>query len=255
MKRLMKAMSAIMLMTVMLFAIGCGKEDNPNHGNGNNGGGNGGGLNGHEYVDLNLPSGTLWATCNVGATTPEGYGDYFAWGETESKTIYDYTTYNYCVSDNVSWSHPLTKYCNDPEWGYNGYSDDLTILQASDDAATAKWGNGWCMPTADQWRELKDNTDFQWMTQDGVEGMLLTAPNGNSLFLPAAGACWDHGLNLVDFFGGYWSCSLNTDNPFYAWGIFFNPESFDNTTNIYYGMDNLLSRCYGLSVRAVRSAK
>lgn len=253
MRKLTKAMAAIILMTVAVFVVGCKPEEDPNNGGGNNSGGIGT-YNGYEFVDLGLPSGTLWATCNVGATTPEGYGDYFAWGETESKSIYDYSTYKYCVSDNIPWSLPLTKYCNDSEWGYNGYIDDLIILQASDDAATAKWGNGWCVPTADQWSELKDNTGFQWMTQNGVEGMLLTAPNGNSLFLPAAGVCSDDDLSLVGFNGSYWSCSLDTGNPYYAWEIYFNPESFDDTSNIYYDLDNQ-SRCYGQSVRAVRSAR
>ena len=141
---------ALMLAVTAMLVVGCTKPDEPgNGGNGGNNGGNGGGgtYNGHEYVDLGLPSGTLWATCNVGAETPEGYGDYFAWGETELKTTYNLSTYKYT---NGSYDQ-LTKYCSNSSYGYNGFTDTLTVLLPEDDAATANWGDGWCMPTADQW--------------------------------------------------------------------------------------------------------
>ena len=93
MKKLMKAVAALMLMTAV---VGCTKPDGPNNGGDNNDGT----INGHAYVDLGLPSGTLWATCNVGADSPEDFGDYFAWGETQSKTIYDWNTYKYCSDGN-----------------------------------------------------------------------------------------------------------------------------------------------------------
>lgn len=174
----------------------------------NNGGG-GGGLNGHDYVDLGLPSGTLWATCNVGAATPEGYGDYFAWGETQPKTTYNWSTYKYA---NGNYDQ-LTKYCNWFDYGYNGFTDDLTVLQPGDDAATANWGSGWCMPTREQWVELYQNTANIWTTQNGVNGRLFTASNGNSLFLPAAGARWDDELNHVGSLGLFCSSSLYSDYP------------------------------------------
>ena len=131
----MKAIAAIMLMTAVACIAGCTKPDEPNGGNDNNGnGGNSGDdLNGHEYVDLGLPSGTLWATCNVGAETPESIGSYFAWGETSTKADYDWSTYKYCNGS----ENTLTKYCNDANYGYNGYSDELVVLQPEDDAATA----------------------------------------------------------------------------------------------------------------------
>ena len=98
-------------------------------------------VNGHEYVDLGLPSGTLWATCNIGANTPEEYGDYFAWGETQTKDTYSWSTYQY--ANGTFWQDPqLTKYCTDANYGYNGFTDNLTTLQASDDPATANWGSG-----------------------------------------------------------------------------------------------------------------
>ena len=92
----------------------------------------------HEWVDLGLPSGTLWATCNVGASKPEEYGDYFAWGETEPKDEYCWSTYLHCKGDYNS----LTKYCHQYDYGYNGFTDNLTELEPADDAATANWGSG-----------------------------------------------------------------------------------------------------------------
>ena len=110
-----------------------------------------------EYVDLGLPSGTLWATCNIGADSPEDYGLYFAWGETTGYSedtsdgrSFDWSTYKYCNGS----SYTLTKYCNDSSRGYNGFTDNLTELVPEDDAATANWGAGWCMPTVEQFDEL-----------------------------------------------------------------------------------------------------
>ena len=125
---------------------------------------NGGGLNDHGYVDLGLPSGTLWATCNVGAETPEGYGDYYAWGETEPKTTYNWSTYQYANGTSLD-DLQLTKYCSQFFFGYDGFTDNLTTLLPEDDAATVNWGAGWCMPTADQWGELLDNTSIAWTTK------------------------------------------------------------------------------------------
>ena len=118
------------------------------------------------YVDLGLPSGTLWAACNVGAVTPEDYGDYFAWGETQPKDFYDWSTYQYC---NGSYN-TLTKYCSDASFGYNGFSDTLSILLRENDAATANWGSDWRMPTNEEWQELYNNTTHVWTTQNGGNG-------------------------------------------------------------------------------------
>jgi hypothetical protein len=195
----------------------------------------------HAYVDLGLPTGTLWATCNVGATVPEGYGDYFAWGETEPKTAYDWSTYIHCKGA----CDQYIKYCNDPEYGYNGFTDDLTTLLPEDDAATAQWGSGWCMPTKEQWVELYQNTTQTWTTQNGVNGGLFTARNGNSIFIPAAGYCGDGVFNNVDLCNFYWSSSLDTSYPGYAWYF----RGFSENYNVFRGY-----RYYGHSVRGVRSA-
>ena len=185
----------------------------------------------HAYIDLGLPSGLLWATCNVGANAPEEYGDYFAWGETAPKDVYNWDTYQYYDGSNV------TKYTG---------SDGLTILLPEDDAATANWGNGWRMPTKEEWQELLDNTTNVWTTQNGVNGRLFTGSNGNSLFLPAAGCRWDDVLYYVGSSGHYWSSSLYTDYPFGAWYFYVYSG--------YYYVDGS-SRGSGQSVRAVRSAR
>ena len=206
----------------------------------------GGGVGEHEWVDLGLPSGTLWATCNVGADTPEDYGDYFAWGETSAKTTYNWGTYqyDYCILD----IRQLTKYCNDSHFGYNGFADTLTTLLPEDDAATANWGSGWCMPTDDQWVELLLNTTNTLITQNGVSGRLFAASNGNSLFLPMAGSRWDDEFYNFDiygcYYGYYWSSSLCIGNPHSAWGFY---DGSDGCCKMN------MEREYGQSVRAVRS--
>ena len=134
-------------------------------------------FNGHEYVDLGLPSGLLWATCNVGATAPEQYGDYFAWGETtgydEGKTDFSWSTYKYCK---VNY-HFLTKYCTDSGFSFNDAADDKTVLDLVDDAARANWGGDWRMPTHEEWSELYGNCSSEWTTLNGVNGHLFTSKN------------------------------------------------------------------------------
>ena len=192
----------------------------------------------HKYVDLGLPSGTKWATCNVGATTPEGSGDYFAWGETTTKETYNWSTYRYCNGD----YNTLTKYSNNAEYGNNGFTDALTTIEASDDAATANWGAGWRMPTREEMVELYSNCTHEWTTQNGVIGRKFTGPNGNSVFLPAAGGRDGSSLHYDGSYGGYWSSSLNSDDPNYARVLNF--DSGDCYTDIG-------ERYYGLSVRPV----
>jgi len=163
--------------------------------------------NGHGYVDLGLPSGTMWAIVNVGATTPRDYGGYYAWGETETKDICEESNYIYY---NGTFDK-ITKYCNYAEMGNNGFTDDLTILEPSDDAATVNWGDGWRMPTEEDAFELIRNCVTTWTTQNGINGYLITGTNGNSIFLPAAGS---HDGNNPDFAGGsgcYWTSTLSID--------------------------------------------
>ena len=195
-------------------------------------------LNGHDWVDLGLPSGTKWATCNVGATNPEDYGSYYAWGETTIKENYDWITYRYCLGS----SNTLTKYCNYASYGYNGFTDNLITLEANDDAATANWGSGWRMPTYDEMNELYNNCTHEWTTQNGVNGRLFIGTNGNSIFLPAAGSRYGSDLDGVGYGGNYWSSSRCTGNPDNARYFFFYSDGCSMYD--YY-------RFCGLSVRPV----
>ncbi len=200
-----------------------------NNGGGNNGGGNGGGgngtYNGHDYVDLGLPSGTLWATCNVGATTPAGFGKYYAWAETTTKSLYDWSTYKYC---NGSEDY-MTKYNS---------NDHLTILQSSDDAATANWGSGWRTPTKEELTELYQYTSHDMAFQNNVKGYKFTSTNGNTLFLPAAGC------DFADDCGMYWTSSVSLDKSYKAWCFAYS----GNMTLI-----NERSREHGFTIRPVRA--
>ncbi len=180
-----------------------------------------------DWVDLGLPSGLLWATRNVGATSPEDYGDYFAWGEITPKSVYEWNTYRYYNS-----STGLTKYTT---------SDGLTILQPGDDAATANYGGR--TPTKEEWQELINNTTSQWTTQNGVKGRRFTGTYGNSLFLPATGRRWGSSLYGSGIGGYYWSSSLGMDCPDCAWYFNFNSGS--------QSMDSS-NRYFGRTVRAVR---
>ena len=198
----------------------------------------GGGGGEHEYVDLGLPSGLLWATCNVGANAPEEYGDYFAWGETQPKNTYNWSNYKYCNGS----MNTLTRYCSNSFYGNNGFTDGLTELLSEDDAATANWGSEWRMPTREEWRELHNHTSARMTTQNGVYGILFTATNSNSLFLPAAG---NNGYHAGSD-GYYWSNTLNQTLPYEA--------SYCNFASASYGLYGY-PRCEGFSVRPVRSAK
>jgi len=187
----------------------------------------------NEYVDLGLPSGTLWATCNVGADCPEGSGDYFAWGETEPKNHYDWDNYKWCNGS----TYTLTKYCNSSEYGT---IDGLTELELEDDAASVNWGPSWRTPTHEQQKELCYACSWQETTKNGVDGWLITGPNGNTMFLPAAGSSSYHGGTH----GAYWSRTLydTGSSDAYSMYIYSGPR-----TNI------IECRTDGFTVRAVRS--
>ena len=179
--------------------------------------------NGHGYVDLGLPSGTMWAYCNIGATNPEDYGNYYAWGETSTKTTYNSSTYT--------------------------YTGNPTTLPSSADAATANWGSAWRMPTKEEFEELKNNCTITYTyVVIGVgylaRGNFFTGPNGNSIFLPAAGCRFDSDLSYDNNWGRYWSSSLRTDYqyPNIAWFLDFTTIN----CNLY-----SINRNSGLTVRPV----
>ena len=195
---------------------------------------------GHEYVDLGLPSGTLWATCNVGADSPEEYGDYFAWGETEPKYDYDWSTYKWCNGS----ENTLTKYCTDSSFGT---VDNKTELEPEDDAAYVNWGLSWRIPTVEQIQELYDNCTSQWTTRNGVNGRLVTGPNGKTLFLPAAGVRRNDSLDYAGSYGYYWSHMVGSYDPYNAY--YLNFFSGDWAIWCFEG------RCGGFTVRAVRASQ
>ena len=176
-----------------------------------------------------------WATCNVGASKPEEYGDYFAWGETTSKTTYNYSWYKWC---NGSYN-TFTKYCTDSS---DGTVDNNTVLDQEDDAAAVNWGGNWRMPTAHEMNELVDNCTWTLTTQNGVNGYQVKGPNGNSIFLPIAGLRKDSSLDRAGSIGCYWSSLLNKGHTGWAEGLYF---SSDEVTCSYF------SRIDGRSVRPV----
>ncbi len=159
-------------------------------------------INGYEYVDLGLPSGLKWATCNVGASSPEEYGDYYAWGETSTKSIY--------TSDNS-----LT---------YGKSMSDISG-NATYDVARSKWNGTWRMPTLAEIEELKNECTWEWTTQGGHSGYKVTAKNGNSIFLPAAGFRNGTTFYRVGEYGGYWCSTPNESDPYCAYSLRFFPTN------------------------------
>ena len=180
----------------------------------------------HVAVDLGLPSGTKWATCNVGASKPEEYGGYYAWGETEEKEVYSQDAYMYYKNGE-----------------YVNLGSDISGTKY--DVAHVKWGGNWCMPTKDDIKELLDNCTSEWTTLNGVNGRKFTSNiNGNSIFLPAAGYRWDGDLYNAGEYGYYWSSTQNPDVSCFAFGLYFY-----SGYAFWYGYG--LYRSYGQSVRPV----
>ncbi len=191
--------------------------------------------NGYDYVDLGLPSGLKWATCNVGATNPEEYGNYYACGETTPKSTYSWSTYKWC---NGSYD-TMTKYCTNSDYGT---VDNKKVLDKEDDAASVNMGGSWRMPTRAEQDELRTECTWIWTTLNGVNGYNVEGPNGNSIFLPAAGYRNDSGLNDKGSYGYYWSSSLLTYDSCYAYYLIFNSD------DVYW---NGYNRCSGRPVRGV----
>ena len=188
-----------------------------------------------EAVDLGLPSGLKWASCNIGAIKPEEYGDYYAWGETETKENDCLETYKWGSGSNLI---SFIKYNTNSQYGT---MDNKTILDPDDDVAYEKLGGKWRMPSYTEWTELSTKCSWTQTTQNGVYGKKVTGPNGNSIFLPAAGCQIGTNLKDVGSNGFYLSSSLDTDNPYLAWFV-----TFSTYVNRYF-----FTRGYGLSVRPV----
>lgn len=192
-----------------------------------------------EAVDLGLS--VKWATCNVGANVPEEAGLYFAWGDTMGYTSdtndghsFDWTTYKYCNGS----ANTMTKYCTQDTAGYNGFTDDKTVLEACDDAATSQWGSEWRMPTRSEWIELRTNCTWTPVQLHGMNGYHVSATNGNHIFLPAAGQRIDTDINRVGQRGYYWSASLCSPAPNTVFGLLFDSEDarYNGTYNRFRGL-------------------
>ena len=234
-----------------------------------------GNLNGHEAVDLGLPSGNLWATCNVGAKTTGGVGDYFAWGETKSKDNYDWSTYKFMNDDTASYYYGITKYQLEDKYlrgcwyktEYNG--DNKTILEDIDDAAAVNWGGRWRMPSEEQIEELFKECYFAW-TDDynntGIKGVIVFKAKSdadkrkvpelksddytlldNHIFLPLTGYYDDSTLVGDYYYGYYFGKSLYSSN-----GQYFS-TSGSSGINFYYPriMSGGGSRYHGNAIRPV----
>lgn len=179
---------------------------------------------GEEVVDLGLPSGLKWRSMNVGASKPEDYGDYFAWGETSPKASYTNSNYKYRSSDIYG----------------DGIGKKGTVLIPEDDAATVNVGSDWRTPKFSEWKELKEKCTWTWTTRNGVKGMQVTGPSGKSIFLPAGG-CYGSSVTYRGTQGHYWSASYGSD-------IWAEDVEF-MSTDVNYG---LVDRCIGRSIRPVK---
>ena len=185
-------------------------------------------------IDLGLPSGTKWACCNVGATTPEGYGGYYAWGETEEKNYYSCDTYQYWTdSDGNGY------------WDSNEFTNlGSDIAGTGYDVAHVKWGGSWVMPSLDQILELLNKCTYTWTSKNGVKGGQFTGPSGGTIFLPAAGYRWYGNLDGAGSYGYYWSSAQSPSRSYRAYDLDFSSGRAD--CNDYYG-----DRYYGHTVRPV----
>lgn len=216
--------------------------------------------NGYEYVDLGLS--VKWATCNIGALSPEEYGDYYAWGETTTKPYYTWDSYKYYLRTYSFYEKPFpysdyqyevtvhtqSKYCVD---GLYGTVDNKKQLDLSDDAANVKWGGLWRIPTLVELQELVKKCKWEWTDYNGISGYKVIGPNGRSIFLPAAGR---QGSTTLDAKSGYYaSCSLSLGTTIryrgdYAYGIYLYE---DNTSNKNYYSVCSIERKDGISIRPV----
>ena len=197
----------------------------------------------YEYVDLGLPSGILWAKCNIGADTETDAGLYFQWGDTRGYTadqvgvdkIFDWAHYKFGTRDN------LTKYNS---------TDGLTTLQLADDAAHANMGEDWRMPTKEEYQELIDNTPSEWVDNyntTGVSGRLFTGTNGNTLFLPAVGIAFDN-MIFMSYSGSYWAASLNQEYAFESYYLYIIGGEDEDVGK------HSINRFIGFPIRGVKEA-
>lgn len=195
-----------------------------------------------QMIDLGLS--VKWASFNLGADNPEDVGYYIAWGETESKQVYDSYSYKFITGTNYNM---VDKYCNNTAWGIPDYK---MILETEDDAATAIWGNGWRIPSRAEMDELLEKCTWTWTTVNGMSGYKVTSNVegyiGNYIFLPAAGVCYEDVQTGVEMFGHYWTSSMSEASYTAAWDLYFNYKKPEYLSGLRYN---------GYSIRPVYSTE
>ena len=192
---------------------------------------------GHSYVDIGLS--ILWSTCNIDATHPLMPGSYFAWGEISPKESYTWESYSYCDK-----YHKLTKYNDKIASGSNNFTDSVMTLRPEDDAAIQNWGNGWRMPTKEEFDELRNECTWQWVNDASANYYKVTGPNGKSILLPACGCIKDNKRIMYMENGCLWSSSLSIKIPEHGY------ELTQYSTGFWIGSAD---RFYGEPIRPVIS--
>ena len=193
------------------------------------------------YLAVDLGLSVKWAACNVGAEFPEAYGDLFAWGEVETKDEYLWTNYKWNNGNGEINDYNLTKYCTNSSFGT---VDGKSVLDPEDDIAHVKWGGNWRMPTREECKELRKECTWEWTNFEGTDGYKVTGPNGNSIFLPAAGdRTWENEMNDTrGVEGKYWSSTKSKNTCILVPIIYFSEKSVGSSNH---------NRATGLSVRPV----
>lgn len=183
-----------------------------------------------EAIDLGLS--VKWASFNLGASKPEEYGDYYAWGETEpyysslyplmwkagKEAGYDWPSYKWSKGS----YNTITKYCTNASYGYEGFTDNKTVLDPEDDAAIVNLGSSWRMPTDAEWAELQAKCTWEWVSVNDVYGYEVVGPSGNSIFLPAAKGIYYTAFDADSSYGIYWASSLSKANEGSACDFMFD---------------------------------
>jgi len=187
----------------------------------------------YSWIDLGLS--VKWASMNIGANSPEEYGNYYAWGEVAVKDEYTWNSYTLCDSSST-W---MNKYCDNFLYGIE---DNKKTLELIDDAANFNYGGNWRMPTFNEMQELIDSCSWVWTAQNDTNGYLITGPNRNSIFLPAAGCLINKELSDFGSFGSYWTSSLGKSNPTTATDLYFSSGNQEKAEGMRYA---------GLTIRAV----
>ena len=237
----MKKLFLILAMIVSVMLLACSPKDEDENNNSNGDNDNNiitGTINGHDWIDLGLPSGLKWATCNIGANKPEEYGDYFAWAEISPKE--SYTEYNY-----QHWADAN----GNGYWDVGELTVNIDISGTQYDAATNNWGESWRMPTIDEMQELIDHCRWVRTQVNNIRGVKVIGPNGGSIFLPAASFRYGSSLYDAGSYGNYWSST-----PYYDYyGISANRIIFsiDDSSGSDFEYLDALDRFLGYTVRPI----